>query len=355
VTVAKADIADRAQLERVLREAASTGMALRGVVHAAGLLDDGLLQQQTPERFRSVMAPKVLGALHLHALTSEAPLDFFVLYAAGAGLLGSPGQGNYAAANTFLDALAHHRKARGLSGLSIDWGAFSDVGLAAAQENRGARLAARGMRNLTPVEGLGALERLLDSDRAQVGVMPIDVRQWVEFYPAAASSRLLSRLVAAERAATGGRAGDQELLARLAAAEPGARARLLGEVLRAQASQVLRIPEDKLDVDAPLTSLGMDSLMGLELRNRIEAALGITVPATLLWTYPTVAALSRHLTDDALFVKPDDAARSTRAEPSDVHSTHTEPSRAPLARELDAPELHKLSDDELLKAALSEL
>ena len=295
VTVAKADIADRAQLERVLGEVAATGMPLRGVVHAAGILDDGLLQQQTPERFRAVMAPKVLGALHLHALTREAPLDFFVMYAAGAGLLGSPGQGNYAAANTFLDALAHHRRAQGLPGLSIDWGAFAEFGLAAAQENRGARLAARGMRNLTPGDGLGVLERLLESDRAQVGVVPIDVRQWMEFYPAVASSRLLSRLVAAERAAIGGRAGHEELLARLAAAEPGARARLLEEVLRAQVSQVLRIPEDKLDVDAPLTSLGMDSLMGLELRNRIEATLGITVPATLLWTYPTVTALSVHL------------------------------------------------------------
>jgi epothilone polyketide synthase D len=224
-------------------------------------------------------------------------LDFFVLYASGAGLLGSPGQGNYAAANTFLDALAHHRRARRLSGMSIDWGLFAEVGLAAAQENRGARLVARGMRSLTPDEGLWALERLLDSDRAQVGVMPLDVRQWLELYPAVASSRLLSRLVAAERAGTGGRTGDQGLLARLAAAEPRARAQLLEEVLRAQASQVLRIPEGKLDVDAALTSLGMDSLMGLELRNRIESALGITVPATLLWTYPTVTLLGRHLLD----------------------------------------------------------
>jgi len=302
VTVAKADIADRAQVERVLGEVAATGMPLRGLVHAAGILDDGLLQQQTPERFRAVMAPKVMGALHLHALTSKAPLDFFVLYASAAGLLGSPGQGNYAAANTFLDALAHHRRARGLSGLSIDWGVFSEVGLAAAQENRGARLASRGMRNLTPGEGLWALERLLDSDRPQVGVVPLDMRQWVEFYPAAASSRVLSPLAAAPRSGAHGPAGDQGLLARLAAAEPGARARLLEEVLRAQASQVLRIPEDKLDADAPFTSLGMDSLMGLELRNRIESTLGINIPVTLLWTYPTVVSLSKHLAQGGLLL-----------------------------------------------------
>jgi polyketide synthase 12/epothilone polyketide synthase D len=295
VTVAKADVADRAQVERILHEVAASGMPLRGVVHAAGLVDDGLLMQQTPARLRAVMAPKVQGALHLHALTQETPLDFFVMYGSAAGLLGSPGQGNYAAANTFLDALGHHRRAQGLPALSIDWGAFSGVGMAAAQGNRGARLVSRGMRSLTPAEGLSALGRLLDGDRAQVGVVPLDVRQWVEFYPAAASSRMLSRLVTAQRVGTGRAAGDQDLLDRLATAEPGARVALLEEALRAQVSQVLRIPEGKLDLDAPLTSLGMDSLMGLELRNRIEATFGITVPATLLWTYPTVAALSVYL------------------------------------------------------------
>jgi acyl carrier protein len=295
VTVARADVADRAQVEQVLREVAASGMPLHGVVHAAGLLDDGLLLQQTPARLRTVMAPKVWGALHLHTLTREAPLDFFVLYASGAGLLGSPGQGNYAAANAFLDALAHHRRARGLPALSIDWGAFSGVGLAAAQENRGARLASRGMRSLTPDEGISVLERLLNRDNTQIGVIPLDVRQWVGFNQAAASSRMLSRLMAEQRAGAGRPTGDQALLERLAAAPPGARAKLLQAALREHASKVLRIPEGKLEVDAPLTSLGMDSLMGLELRNRIEAMLGITMPATLLWTYPTLVALSEHL------------------------------------------------------------
>jgi epothilone polyketide synthase D len=295
VTVAKADVADRAQLEQVLCEVAASGIPLRGVVHAAGLLDDGMLLQQSPARFRAVMAPKVQGALHLDALTRETPLDFFVLYASGAGLFGSPGQGNYAAANTFLDALAHHRRAEGLPALSIDWGLFAEVGLAAAQENRGERLVSRGMRSLTVDEGLSALGRLLDSDRGQVGVVPLNLRQWVGFNQAAASSRRLSRLVAAQRAGAGRPAGDRDLLERLAAVEPDGRAALLEEVLRIQVSQVLRLPEDKLDVDVPLSSLGMDSLMSLELRNRIEAVLGIAAPATLLWTYPTVAGLCAHL------------------------------------------------------------
>nr|WRX36515.1 hypothetical protein [Cystobacterineae bacterium] len=297
VTVAKADVAERVHMERVLAGITASGMPLRGVIHAAGLLDDGLLVQQTPARLRKVMAPKVQGALHLHELTREMPLDFFVLYSSGAGLLGAPGQGNYAAANTFLDALAHHRRAQGLPALSIDWGSFSEVGLAAAQENRAARMVSRGVRSLSPDEGLTALARLLDSDRAQAGVVPLDIRQWIEFYPAAASSRRLSHLAAAQRAGAGrtARSGNRELLERLAAAEPRARASLLQDSLGAQVAQVLRLPEARLDLNAPLTSLGMDSLMGLELRNRIEATLGITVPATLLWTYPTVAALGEHV------------------------------------------------------------
>nr|WP_246357067.1 non-ribosomal peptide synthetase/type I polyketide synthase [Pyxidicoccus fallax] len=288
VTVAKADVAERAQLERVLADIAASGMPLRGVLHAAGVADDGPLAQQTQSRLRKVMAPKVRGALHLHELTRQARLDFFVLYASGAGLLGSPQQGTASAANAFLDALAHHRRAQGLPALGIDWGTFAEVGMAAAQESRG-------VRGLSPGEGLTALARLLDSERAQVAVVPLDIRRWVEFFPAAASSRRLSRLAAAQRSRTGRGEGNRDLLQRLAAADPRTKVALVQDCIGAHVAQVLRLPEARLDMGAPLTSLGMDSLMGLELRNRIEAALGITVPATLLWTYPTVAALSEHL------------------------------------------------------------
>src|SRR6185369_2129145 len=111
--------------------------------------------------FRTVMAPKLAGAWNLHVLTREMSLDFFVLYSSAVSLLGPPGQGNYAAANAFLDALAHYRRTLGLPGLAIDWGAFAEVGMAAAQANRGARMASRGIRNLTPEEGLQILALLL--------------------------------------------------------------------------------------------------------------------------------------------------------------------------------------------------
>ncbi|MGB1015992.1 MAG: beta-ketoacyl reductase, partial [Nannocystaceae bacterium] len=159
-------------------------------------------------------------------------------------------------------------------------------------------LASRGMRSLRPDEGITALARLLGENRAHVGVVPFDVRQWVEFYPAAATSRTLSRLRSAAQTRASS-AQECALASQLAAMSGDARAALIAGTLRAQASQVLRIPEDVLDVHAPLTSLGLDSLMGLELRNRVEATLGIKVPVTLLWTYPTVAALAAHLGAEA--------------------------------------------------------
>ena len=296
VTVAAADVSNRTALEDAISAALSGRPPLRGVVHAAGLLDDGMLPQQRPERLRTVMAPKILGALHLDAITARAPLDFFVLYSAGAGLLGSPGQSNYAAANTFLDAFAHHRVAHGRPALSIDWGAFAEVGLAAAEAQRGARLAARGMRSLLPDEGMEVLEQLLEAaETPQIGVIPLDVRQWIEFYPAAAGSPVLSRLLSAQGDRASAPKGDREVAERLADAPPKERARLIETILQTQACQVLRVPEKDLDVHAPLTSLGLDSLMGLELRNRIEQTLGVKVPTTLLWTYPTVSALAAHL------------------------------------------------------------
>jgi acyl transferase domain-containing protein len=288
VTAVQADIAERAAVQQVI-EAAAAIAPVRGVVHAAGVLDDALVLQQTPAKLRGVMAPKVHGALHLHELLRHAALDFFVLYSSGAGLLGSPGQSNYAAANAFLDALAHHRRAQGLPALSIDWGAFAEVGMAAVHDNRAARLASQGMRSLLPAEGLRALERLLATDRTQVGVIPLDPRRWVEANPAAATSRMWSALVAAHGPA---RAQGADLQSRLAAAPPEARAAIVRDIIRAQVARVLQIPEAKLDPDVAFTSLGMDSLTGLELRNRLGAELRLQLPGTLIFQHPTIAAVT---------------------------------------------------------------
>jgi epothilone polyketide synthase D len=294
VTVAAADVAQRAALDAVI-VALPEDRPLRGVFHAAGLLDDGLLADQTPARLRKAMAPKVQGAWNLHTLTRHhATLDFFVLYASVNGIIGSPAQGNYAAANAFLDALAHHRRAQGLPAIAIDWGVFAEVGLAAAEETRGKRLEGRGMRGLTPADGIVALERVIAWNPRQVVVARLDVHQWVEFYPSAAGSRTLSRLLQ-DKAEGRRRGSDGGLIERLAAADPESRLRIVEGALREQVGKVLRIRPESIGREVPLAKLGMDSLMGLELRNRIEAILGVRLPAGALWTYPTLAALTTRL------------------------------------------------------------
>lgn len=313
VLVAQGDVAERAEISSVLREAESSGFPLRGVIHAAGVLDDGVLLQQTPERFAQVLRPKVQGAWNLHELTERMELDFFVMYSSAAGLMGSPGQGNYAAANSFLDALAHLRRSQGIPGLSIDWGAFSEVGLAATEKNRGERLALRGMRSLSPQEGLQVLRGLLGCSEAQVGVVPLNLRQWGAFHQVALASPRFSEL---RKDAEGAPSeGDRELLGRLRAAPSALRPGLIAEHLRGQVAHVLRIPEDRVELETPLTSLGLDSLMGLELRNRVEALFGIKMPATLLWTYPTLTALSGQLAKSIGSAEEEPAAATAQETP----------------------------------------
>jgi myxalamid-type polyketide synthase MxaE and MxaD len=294
VLVARANVADRAQLAAVLQDVQRRMPPLRGVIHAAGVLDDGLLLQQDAARFQRVMAPKIDGAWNLHELTREASLDFFVLYSSAASLLGSPGQSNYAAANAFLDGLAHHRRSLGLPALSINWGAFSEVGLAAAQEIRGERLAHRGMRSMTPQEGTALLGHLLGTGAIQVGAVALEARQWIEFYPQVASSQRLSPLLQSAGRKQPAKGGGALRTALLAVAAPERRA-MMEQIVREQLAGVLRLSASRIESKAPFKTLGIDSLMSLELRNRLESGLGLTLSATLFWTYPHVAALAEYL------------------------------------------------------------
>ncbi len=299
VRVIRADVADEGQVAQALAEVDATMPPLRGVVHAAGLLDDRTVLRLDRSRLDAVMAPKVAGAWNLHALTAGRTLDLFVLFSSVASLLGSSGQANYAAGNAFLDALAAHRRARGLTALAIDWGPWSGVGLAAARGNRGARLARRGLGSLSPEQGLSALERLVGQSGVQVAVMPFDFGQWSDSDPTAASSPLLARL--AEE--NGGRAAGASVTSRsvreaLLAVEPGRRRRALLEGhLKHRVAQVLRLAPARVDVSKPLRALGLDSLMALELRNRLEADLDLKLSATVVWNHPTVTALVPHFAD----------------------------------------------------------
>jgi acyl transferase domain-containing protein len=298
VMVATADVADPVALEGALRDAQGRMPPVRGVLHAAGVLDDGLLVGQDMERFHKVFAPKVLGAWNLHLSTLDEPLDFFVLYSSIAALMGPPGLGNYVAANVFLDALAHYRRRRGLPALSINWGLFGGIGMGINAE-RDRRATHHGIRTFTPEEGGMLLRRLLESDVAQIAAASLKPRQWLELHPLAArSERLSSFLREAQNPRQGKASKSPAIEAALRATAPEMRARLVEQFVLEQAASVLKTDASRVNPRAPLKSLGFDSLMGLELRNRLESGLDLILSATLVWTYPTVAALAEHLTGE---------------------------------------------------------
>jgi acyl transferase domain-containing protein/acyl carrier protein len=292
VAVAHGDVAREADVARVLNGVRAHLPPLRGVVHAAGVLDDGILLQQDSERFARVMAPKIDGAWALHTLTADDPLDFFVLFSSGASVLGSPGQGNYVAANAFLDALAHHRRARGLPGLSINWGAWAEVGLA-TRADRVKHLTAQGILPFTPAQGTRMLADLLRQNAPQLTALQIDWSKLLAVY----SPPLLSELAQEVAARIGAAAPSRDGLTRehLEAAAPGARHELLQEFLVNQIARVLRCSPAKVDVHQPLTRLGIDSLMAVELKNRIEANLTIKLPVVALLKGPSLATLAAEL------------------------------------------------------------
>jgi acyl transferase domain-containing protein/acyl carrier protein len=295
VLVAQADVSKRDELARLLSKIEAGLPPLGGIVHAAGVLDDRTVLELDEESFRRVFAAKAEGAWNLHVLSEELPLDFFVMYSSAAALLGSPGQGNYTAANALLDALSHERTRKGLPSMSIQWGPFSEVGLAAAQDNRGSRMSHRGMASLTPGEGLVALRRLLRRPRAEVGVVRFDLRRWAESYPAAAGRPLFAELDVRQKV-PGHRDGEApRLREKLAQAQGPERQAVLEQHLREQVAFVSRLDADQIGRSAPFKALGMDSLMSLELRARLEASLGVRLSATILFMYPHIAALSRHL------------------------------------------------------------
>jgi acyl transferase domain-containing protein/acyl carrier protein len=295
VLVLQADVSRFDDLARVFAEISQTMPRLAGIVHAAGTLEDGILTQLDQSRFRKATAPKMAGAWNLHLLTREQPLEFFVMYSSAASVLGAPGQGNYAAANAFLDALAHYRRAQGLAALSINWGPWAEVGLAAAQTNRGDRLALTGVGSIAPDRGMEILGDLLAGTHTQISVLPLNLRQWRQSYPQLAETPLLVDLLAHETQPDLQQSQSNDMRAMLMAGAPSERLALLEGHLQELIARVVRLQASQIEPHTSFKNLGLDSLMALELRNRLEASLGLTLPVTMIFGYPTVTALAAHL------------------------------------------------------------
>ncbi|KOV91338.1 MULTISPECIES: type I polyketide synthase [unclassified Streptomyces] len=296
VTLAACDVADRKALAALL-DSVPAEHPLTAVLHLAGVLDDGVLDALTPDRFAGVLAPKADAARHLHELTADRDLSAFVLFSSLTATVGGAGQANYAAANAFLDALAEHRRAAGLPATSIAWGPWGGDGMAAHGTVRSAARA-MGMSLLDPGRALTALRRALDGGDTTVTVADVD---WSAFAPAFTATRpspLLSALPEARRRPAGpADAGTVDGFAeKLAGLTGGERERALQELVCGQAAAVLGYGgADAVEPTTAFRDLGFDSLTSVDLRNRISGAAGVPLPATLIFDYATPAALAKYL------------------------------------------------------------
>jgi len=322
VLALQADIARPDEVRRVLASV-NAATPLRGIVHSAGMLEDGALMQQSWDRFVRPLGPKIDGTWALHRGTLAMRLDFFVMYSSMASVLGSSGQGNHAAANAFMDALAAHRQSCGLPGLSIGWGAWSEIG-AAADRQVDQRVGAQGIDVITPQRGLHWLERLMRAGAPHVGVFPV---RWAAFLARpGARTPFVSRLEGEARTAVLAPvattpAAEPALLGRLQDANPARRHELLLAFVGDHVARVIDAPSiDAIDPRQPLNELGLDSLMAVELRNRLGSGLGLarSLPATLVFDHPTLDALALYLARDVLTALHDDAPAPVVSAPTDA-------------------------------------
>jgi NADPH:quinone reductase-like Zn-dependent oxidoreductase/NADP-dependent 3-hydroxy acid dehydrogenase YdfG/acyl carrier protein len=318
VDVISVDVTDAAALNQAFEEiqrrsqlAVPPQNRVRGVIHAAGVLEDGLIQHLDWAQFERVLAPKVTGAWNLHQLTLDCDLDFFVLFSSAASLLGSPGQANHAAANAFLDGLAHYRQQIGLPAFSINWGAWSAVGSAVSYQRQGSLKHVAGVEVIDPEQGIAKLEALWQAAIPQVGVVPITESQFLTQSPigqlpffkslgdtqwdgkwhgkAARLQNHLPESPSVRNAAS--------FLDRFTNTPIDQRRSLLDTHVCQQVCQILGFHPDELDPQVGFFDLGMDSLTALELKNSLQNSLGISLPTTLVFDYPTVEALLNYLAD----------------------------------------------------------
>ncbi|MFE2676512.1 SDR family NAD(P)-dependent oxidoreductase [Streptomyces hygroscopicus] len=296
VTLAACDVADRASLERVL-STVPADHPLTAVVHAAGVLDDGVIDTLSPKRIDAVFEPKVDAAWNLHELTRDLDLAEFVMFSSAAGVFGSPGQGNYAAANTFLDALAAHRRALGLPAVSLAWGPWEQAGGMTGTLSQAdmVRMAREGMAALSMAGGM----RLLDAGRTGEDALFVPMRLETAALSNQADIPTLLRGVVRVRskaAADGKAAAPESARVKLAGLSGAELDRALLDLVRGSAAMVLgHSGAQSIEPDRSFQNLGFDSLAGVEFRNRLNSATGLRLPSTLIFDNPTPAALAEYL------------------------------------------------------------
>ncbi|GKQ37974.1 type I polyketide synthase [Streptomyces sp. A012304] len=316
VDIAACDVADRAQLAATLSHVPAEH-PLTAVVHAAGVVEDGVVTSLTSDQLRRVLRPKIDGAVNLHRLTADADLAVFALYSSAAGVLGGAGQGGYAAANTFLDALAHHRRAAGRPATSLAWGLWdqtSDITAGLDRADR-ARVARSGMLPLSASQGLALYDAAAALPDPLLLPVRVDGAALARDAGATAVPAAMRGLVRAPGRRTAQSAAAQEpaaaLVQRLSALAEDDQRRLLTDLVCGHAGTVLALGgADTIDPHRGFTEMGFDSLTAVELRNRLDAATELRLPATLVFDYPTPADLADHLFEELV---PDASAAAVPA------------------------------------------
>ncbi len=335
IRVIKADVSKSASVAHLLSTIKTSMPPLRGIFHTAGLLDDGVLLNQDWQRFTRVMAPKIEGTWNLHTLTQGLSLDFFVCFSSAASLFGQPGQGNYAAANAFMDALAHHRRGLGLPGLSINWGPWAVKGMAAAMaEQDQRRIASMGVDSIPLNVGLQILGDLLQTrESAQIGVLPIN---WSKF-PQELATPFLANFTQA--AVLDSEPKQPVFIQQLLEVPSDERRPLMIEHVRTQLAQVLGMnSSQQIGLRDRLFDLGIDSLMAVELRNRLKSSLGHALRTTIVFDYPTIEALVDYLNQDVLseiFMDTGQEAEAADSASADLEQISESEAEALLLQELD--------------------
>ncbi|MBW4048117.1 MAG: SDR family NAD(P)-dependent oxidoreductase [Proteobacteria bacterium] len=324
-----ADVAQQTDVLAVLSDIHDAMPPLRGVIHAAMVLDDALLANLDGARIERVLAPKLDGAWNLHHATHFLPLDFFVLYSSATTALGNPGQANYVGANAALEALAAQRRSQSLPACVAAWGPIADVGVlttnAAAREGLQARL---GAAAITAAQALEALGRMLVHERSGLAVMNFQWGSLQRALPSARDHRFddLRRLLDAGPADT----GDLDLRAHLAQLEPAAARQFVTDALAAEVAEILRLPAERLAADQSLFDLGMDSLMAVELATALEKRFGVTLPSMLISENPSVARIAERLLA-SISGQQEEPADATRHLVQSMLAQHDEADQLPQA------------------------
>ena len=292
VQVIKADAGSAMDVKRVLGDIASLGHPLKGVFHLAMVIDDAPMAALTRDRMIKVIAPKAHGAWLLHEGTLGMELDCFVMFSSLASVFGNSAQANYAAANAFLDALAHHRHALGLPALAINWGALGGEGYVARNERVAEYLALHGTTPLSPVEVVTLVESFLNAGATQALAMRVDWSKWRQSYRGGQESPLLERIYAAgvDTPESSGAKSDWRL--KIESAALADRTEVIGQAVRDVVGSVLRVKPEGLRFDQPLTDLGLDSLMAVEIENSIESSIGVALPPASLMKARTIGQIA---------------------------------------------------------------